>query len=157
MSVALITHPACLTHDTGMWHPESPDRLRAVLRALETEEFHPLLRELAPQATFEQLHRVHPKAHIDHILSVHPEGAKDLSGPQDSREALPWLPGYADGRWVVWDAMRGGTLAVPLALLLQRAEGVHARFGAADHSRHLPRPQRLGQGRRMRRTARGIR
>jgi hypothetical protein len=93
----------------------------------------------------------------DHILSVHPEGAKDLSGPQDSREALPWLPGYADGRWVVWDAMRGGTLAVPLALLFECSEGVHARFGAADHARHLPRPQRLGQGRRMRRTARGIR
>ena len=72
MSVALITHPACLTHDTGMWHPECPDRLRYVLRALETEEFHPLLREQAPQATFEQLHRVHPKAYIDHILSIHP-------------------------------------------------------------------------------------
>ena len=51
MSVALITHPACLEHDTGPWHPECADRLRAVLRALEGEEFLPLLRELAPAAT----------------------------------------------------------------------------------------------------------
>ena len=72
MTVALITHHACLEHDTGMWHPECADRLRHVLRALETQEFAPLLREQAPQATFEQLHRVHPKAHIDHILSIRP-------------------------------------------------------------------------------------
>ena len=36
MTTALITHPACLEHDTGPFHPESPDRLRAVLAALET-------------------------------------------------------------------------------------------------------------------------
>ena len=28
---ALITHPACLEHDTGPYHPECPDRLRSVL------------------------------------------------------------------------------------------------------------------------------
>ena len=39
LTVALITHPACLEHDTGTWHPECPDRLRAVLRALEGEAF----------------------------------------------------------------------------------------------------------------------
>ena len=39
MPTALITHPACLAHDTGSYHPECPDRLRAVLAALETPEF----------------------------------------------------------------------------------------------------------------------
>ena len=33
MPTALITHPACLGHDTGPYHPECPDRLRAVLVA----------------------------------------------------------------------------------------------------------------------------
>ena len=60
MPTALITHPACLEHDTGPYHPECPDRLRAVLAALEAEEFADLLRESAPQATAEQLARVHP-------------------------------------------------------------------------------------------------
>jgi acetoin utilization deacetylase AcuC-like enzyme len=73
MSVALITHPACLEHDTGMWHPECADRLRVILRALEAEEFHPLLRELAPQATREQLNLVHPLAYIDEIVAIRPE------------------------------------------------------------------------------------
>ncbi len=39
MTVALITHPACLGHDAGAFHPECPDRLRAVLAALEGEDF----------------------------------------------------------------------------------------------------------------------
>ena len=55
MTTALITHPACLLHDTGPWHPECADRLRAVLSALEGEEFLPLIREQAPAATEEQI------------------------------------------------------------------------------------------------------
>ena len=31
MTPALITHPACLEHDTGPYHPETSERLRAVL------------------------------------------------------------------------------------------------------------------------------
>jgi len=72
VTVALITHPACLEHDMGPYHPECPDRLRRVLAALEAEEFHPLLREAAPQATVEQLTRVHPIAHVEAILSIRP-------------------------------------------------------------------------------------
>ena len=49
MSVALFTHPAVLGHDTGPEHPECADRIRYILRALETPEFVPLLREIAPK------------------------------------------------------------------------------------------------------------
>ncbi len=73
MSVALITHPACLEHDTGAWHPETADRLRVVLRALEDEAFLPLLRERAPLATEEQLTRVHPADYVQAILAIRPE------------------------------------------------------------------------------------
>ena len=72
MPTALITHPACLLHDNGEFHPESPDRLRAVLAALETEEFADLIREAAPHATTEQLTRVHPASYVEAILSVRP-------------------------------------------------------------------------------------
>lgn len=72
MPVALITHPACLEHDPGAWHPECPDRLRYVLRALEGEEFLPLLRESAPQASVEQLTRVHPAGYVQEILAIAP-------------------------------------------------------------------------------------
>jgi len=73
VSVALITHPACLEHDTGTWHPESAERLRHVLRALEDEAFLPLLREQAPLATEEQLTRVHPADYVQAILAIRPE------------------------------------------------------------------------------------
>ncbi len=35
METLLVTHPACLGHETPPGHPECPDRLRAVLDALE--------------------------------------------------------------------------------------------------------------------------
>lgn len=72
MTTALFTHPACLEHDNGPGHPERPDRLRAVLRALESEVFASLLRERAPEATLEQLTRVHPQRYVEAILSIAP-------------------------------------------------------------------------------------
>ncbi|MBX6373861.1 MAG: histone deacetylase family protein [Acetobacteraceae bacterium] len=73
MSVLLLTHRACLDHDPGPYHPECPDRLRAVLRALDDEEFAGLIRGEAPQATVEQLCRVHPRNYVDAILAIRPE------------------------------------------------------------------------------------
>jgi acetoin utilization deacetylase AcuC-like enzyme len=72
VTTALFTHPACLDHDNGPGHPERPDRLRAVLRALEGEAFATLAREEAPEATPEQLVRVHPERYVEAILSIAP-------------------------------------------------------------------------------------
>ncbi|HYZ20890.1 MAG TPA: histone deacetylase family protein [Rhodopila sp.] len=73
MTTALFTHPACLEHDTGPYHPECCERLRAVLAALEAPEFAHLLRELAPAATVEQLSRVHPPSYVEALLAIRPE------------------------------------------------------------------------------------
>ena len=73
MPVALFTDPASLGHDTGSWHPESPERMRAVLRALEHPDFVPLLREQAPEATLEQLARAHPADFVSAILAIRPD------------------------------------------------------------------------------------
>jgi acetoin utilization deacetylase AcuC-like enzyme len=73
VATALITHAACLEHDPGPYHPECPDRLRAVLKALDAPEFAALLREEAPRATMEQLIRVHPARIVDAILAIRPE------------------------------------------------------------------------------------
>ncbi len=72
MSTLLITHLACLNHETGEYHPERPDRLRAVLKALADTSFSALARADAPQATIEQLTRVHPKQLVDTLLGVNP-------------------------------------------------------------------------------------
>jgi acetoin utilization deacetylase AcuC-like enzyme len=73
VATALITHPACLEHDTGPYHPETSERLRAVLAALEAPEFTDLIRESAPMATIEQLSRVHPRDYVEAILAIHPD------------------------------------------------------------------------------------
>jgi acetoin utilization deacetylase AcuC-like enzyme len=73
MFTSLFTHAACLEHDTGLGHPECPDRLSAVLKALEADAFKALDRREAPQATTEQLLRVHPQSHIDFVRSKIPE------------------------------------------------------------------------------------
>ena len=47
----LYTHPACLQHDTGPGHPESPARLVAVLRALDRDRHAALDRVEAPRVS----------------------------------------------------------------------------------------------------------
>ena len=84
MRTALITHPACLEHDTGRFHPETADRLRAVLAALEAPEFADLLRELAPLATVEQLSRAHPANHVEAILSICPDAGETVQLDSDT-------------------------------------------------------------------------
>ena len=68
MSTALISHPACFDHAPPFGHPESPDRLRAVMHGLETEEFALLVRIEAPTASREALLRAHDAAEIEGIL-----------------------------------------------------------------------------------------
>ena len=73
MTTALITHLACLEHMMPSGHPESPDRLRRVLAALEGPEFADLLREQAPQATMAQLALAHSEGFAEALLARLPE------------------------------------------------------------------------------------
>lgn len=70
----LYTHPACLGHDPGIGHPESPARLRAVLKVLDDPRFSALERVEAPRVTREQLLRVHTPEYVDHIFASAPGG-----------------------------------------------------------------------------------
>lgn len=79
MSTWLITHPACLEHDTGPGHPENIARLQTVLAALEAPEFQFLQRQEAPQATIDQIARVHDRAYVEELLASMPaEGHRML-------------------------------------------------------------------------------
>ena len=73
MTTFLYTHPACLDHDPGRHHPESPARLRAVLAALDDPEFAQLERCEAPEAAREDLLRVHSRRHVEGILAAVPK------------------------------------------------------------------------------------
>jgi acetoin utilization deacetylase AcuC-like enzyme len=80
MNVALFTHPAALAHDTGPNHPESAERLRYVLRALEAPEFTNLLRETAPRASVEQLKMAHDPDYLAAIFALPPDATTVIDG-----------------------------------------------------------------------------
>jgi acetoin utilization deacetylase AcuC-like enzyme len=69
VTTALFTHPACLLHDNGPGHPESPERLRAILAELDKPAYKALQRKEAPQATLEQIARVHDRKYVEDILA----------------------------------------------------------------------------------------
>ena len=73
MTTLLYTHPACLDHDPGRHHPESPARLQAVLAALDDPEFARLERCEAPEAAREDLLLLHSRRHVEGILGAIPE------------------------------------------------------------------------------------
>ena len=72
MSTLLITHPVCLEHLTPLGHPERPDRLRAIDRALEAEKFQALARTQAPLADLEIVTLCHPMEYITALREAGP-------------------------------------------------------------------------------------
>ncbi len=79
MATALYTHPVCVEHEMGDYHPERPERLRAILHALEAEAFQSLERREAPRAEVAPIERVHKAFYVEGILENAPvEGHRHL-------------------------------------------------------------------------------
>ena len=68
MTTAIITHEACLGHETPEGHPERAARLTAVLKALKTEEFQRLVWIEAPEAPRGLLERAHSPGLVGFVL-----------------------------------------------------------------------------------------
>lgn len=73
MTTLLLTHEACLAHDPGPHHPESPARLEVVLTALAEPAFAKLLRREAPRASLEQIALIHPGDFAQRMLAAVPK------------------------------------------------------------------------------------
>lgn len=72
VTTVYFSHPSCLLHDTGPYHPERPDRLRAIAQALEHERFASLRRAEAPGIDRAAILRVHPEPYVDAIEAATP-------------------------------------------------------------------------------------
>jgi acetoin utilization deacetylase AcuC-like enzyme len=81
MTTILFTHPDCLAHDPGEYHPESPDRLRAVLAALSAEEFAVVERREAPRASLDAIALVHDRGYAEALLDAVPESGHAALDP----------------------------------------------------------------------------
>jgi acetoin utilization deacetylase AcuC-like enzyme len=65
MHTAFVSHPDCLLHDMGPYHPECPARLKVIENELIASGLMDKLeRHLAPLVTLEQLKRVHATKYI---------------------------------------------------------------------------------------------
>src|SRR6185503_10893696 len=116
----LLTHPACLEHDTGEHHPERADRLRAILAALQDDAFAGLAWAEAPLATIEQLTRVHPGQIVEAILGIRPPPDELVMIDGDTVMSA----GSAEAALAAVDAVCGGT--VDNAFAAVRPPGHHA-------------------------------
>lgn len=77
----VMFHPDCLAHVPGAGHPESPERLHAVMRALWEPEFAALAWCEAPAGTREQVLLVHEADHVDTVTAMVPrQGLAVLDG-----------------------------------------------------------------------------
>ena len=74
MSTLLIQDPVFLDHAVPPGHPERPDRLRAIEKALSGERFAGLVRKPAPPAaTAEVLATAHAEDYIDEVRAAVPD------------------------------------------------------------------------------------
>ncbi|TLG78875.1 histone deacetylase family protein [Methylocystis sp. B8] len=80
-STLLVTHPAALAHEMGPTHVERPERLRAILRALEDLRFAGLIRAEAPLAPQEALLRAHSSEHLLRLAKSAPSEEYVRIGP----------------------------------------------------------------------------
>jgi len=81
MTTLIYTHEACLDHKPGESHPESPERLKAVLRALRTPAFDAAEWRDAPMGTREQVLMIHTEEFVEDVEDASPvRGFMPLDG-----------------------------------------------------------------------------
>jgi acetoin utilization deacetylase AcuC-like enzyme len=106
MHTAYITHPSCLKHNMGDWHPESPQRLRAIDDRLHAAHlFDYLAHHEAPLVHRSQLLRVHDAAYIDYVEAASPSEGLHALDPDTSMNphslTPPIMPRVAPcWRWI---------------------------------------------------------
>ena len=93
MKTLLLSHESYTSHETGLHHPERPERITSVMKGLDQSVFGGLIREEAPRADSIAISRAHPGKYLDHLTSAFPvDGLHLLDGDTiispGSREAM---------------------------------------------------------------------
>ncbi len=76
MTTLLFSHPSCIEHDPGEYHPERPDRLRAVMDGLEDDAFKHLKRLEAPTVDLKHVKQVHDAGYVDMMMDSVPSDGR---------------------------------------------------------------------------------
>jgi acetoin utilization deacetylase AcuC-like enzyme len=126
LTTLLLSHPACLDHDTGSGHPERPDRIRAIMEALNEPRFAALRRAEAPGIDRAAVLRVHPADYADAIESASPARGRiylDADTPMSTKSFAAIAHCVGGVTSAVDDIMQG---AVQNAFVAMRPPGHHA-------------------------------
>jgi len=155
MTTLLLTHPAALLHLTPLGHPERPDRLRAIDRALEAEEFSTLARDSAPAADFDTIALVHPMEYVERLRDAVPAEGFARIDADTAMSSKSWEPilRSAGGAVRAVDEVVQGSAAN--AFVAMRPPGHHAETAtpmgfcfinnAAIAARHAQRRHGVGR------------
>jgi acetoin utilization deacetylase AcuC-like enzyme len=124
-------HPASFEHDTGLGHPERPERIRAIERELDDWGWYGFERREAPAATTEQLLAVHPPEYLDAVRETAARaGALDMDTPS------------SPGSWEAALRAAGGACALAESLL---RDGERIGFsGLRPPGHHAERARAMG-------------
>ncbi|MBU1395227.1 MAG: histone deacetylase family protein [Gammaproteobacteria bacterium] len=134
MPTAYITHPSFLLHTMGGWHPESPERLRAIDDRLHAAHLFDFLTHLeAPPVQRSQLLRVHDAAYIDFVEASSPSTGFRALDPDTSMN-----PHTLDA---AFHAAGGAVMAVDRVM---RGEVANAFVACRPPGHHATRNQAMG-------------
>ena len=121
----LVYHPAFLEHDMGPGHPESPNRLRAIMQRLEES------------GTAAQLTRVEPRrAEDEWIIQVHSPGyvaSLHRHAPTDGRISLDPDTSMSPGSLHAAYLAAGGALAAVDAIMAHQVDHVFCAVRPPGH------------------------
>ena len=121
----LVYHPAYLEHDMGPGHPESPNRLRAIMHQLEQKgTMARMIKIEARKAEDEWLTQIHAPSYVQSLNRLAP-----TSGRVSLDADTSMSPGSVNAAYLA----AGGALAAVDAIMAQRVEHVFCAVRPPGH------------------------
>ena len=121
----LVYHPAYLEHDMGAGHPESPNRLRAIMQKLETSGTAARLVRIEPRkAEDEWITQVHTPSYLASLNRQAPTSGRVSLDPDTSMS-----PGTLQAAYLA----AGGVLAAVDAIMAQEVDHVFCAVRPPGH------------------------
>ena len=131
MTTILLSHDACLEHETPPGHPERADRLRAVNATLAEDRFKNLVRGAAPEGTLESVALCHNEHYIDELRHIAP------------KSGLVYLDGDTSMSPGTWEAVMravGGAVAATDAVMTGAADNAFVATRPPGHHAEIGKP-----------------